>query len=55
MLDRVVLSVRPAGGRGWGGGYEGKTKFVYLKWVSHFRLSIENSIFHFRTIFMVLG
>ena len=32
---------------GWGvggGGYEGKTKFVYLKWTSHLWLSIQNFI-----------
>ena len=37
-----MLNVRPVG---WGGGYEGKKKFVYLKWASHFWLSIQNFIF----------
>ena len=30
---------------GWGGGYEGEKKFVYLKWASHCWLSIQNFIF----------
>ena len=39
--------VRPTGrgGGGWVGGYEGQQKFVYLKWASHFWLSIQNFIF----------
>ena len=46
------LKQRPGGG---GGGHEGKKKFVYLKWTSHFCLSIQNFIFPERKMFLVLG
>ena len=32
-----------------------KNEFVYLKWASHFGLSIQNFIFPQRNIFLVLG
>ena len=39
---------------GWGGGgYEGKKKFVYLKWASHFWLSIQK--FHFSPKEIIFG
>ena len=52
-----VLSVRPTG-RGWGGWvgrYGGRKNFVYLKWASHFWLSIHNFIFPPRTFFFGFG
>ena len=45
----------PGQGCAWclahGAGYEGKKKFVYLKWASHFWHSNQNFIFFHRTIF----
>ena len=41
------------GGGGWVGGYEGKKKFVHLKWASH--SPIQNVIFPKRTFFLVFG
>ena len=53
---RVVLSVWPTeGGKGgWLGGYEGK-KTLYVKWASHFWLSLPNFSTPERKIFLVLG
>ena len=36
---------------GWGGGYEGKKKFMYLKCASHFWLSIQDFILPSRKFF----
>ena len=48
-----MLSVRPTGrgGGGWVDGYEGKERFVYLKWASHCWLPIQNFIFPQRKFF----
>ena len=54
VLSKAVLSVWSTG-RGRSDGDEGKKKFMYLKWASHFWLSIQNHIFPRRTIFLVLG
>ena len=40
--------------RNGGGGYEGKNKFVYLKWASHFSL-YSKFIFPQRKFFLVFG
>ena len=50
----LVLGLRDAGGGGWVGGYEGKNKLVYVKWASHFWLSIQTFIFAQRKFFLVL-
>ena len=41
FVIRVVLGVRPTGQ----GAYEGKKRFGYLKWASHFWISVQNFIF----------
>ena len=41
-----MFGLRDARGMGgWGGGYEGKTKYMYLQWASYFWLSIQSFIF----------
>ena len=42
-------------GAGGVGGYEGQQTFVYLKWASHFWLSIQNFIVSLRIFFLFLG
>ena len=44
-------------GQDWGGGgaYDGKKRFVYLKWASHFWLPIQNFMFPQSKFFLVLG
>ena len=40
---------------GWGGGYEDKKKSVYLKWASHFWVSVQSFIFLQRKFLLVLS
>ena len=48
-----MFGVRDGGG---GGGMRAKKKFVYLKWASHFWLSVQNFIVLWRkTFFFCVG
>ena len=48
-------SVRGRGWGGGGGGYEGKKRFVYLKWASPFWTSVQNFISDGGDFFWFLG
>ena len=50
LQTRVVLGVRPMGR-----GDEGKKKFVYLKWASHFWISLKMPFFPRKKYVLILG